>query len=52
MFILKWLTTYLTRYRNSVDKRTVIENYDLVVRTNGHNFRVLLWLMFTVSRRR
>lgn len=31
MHLLRSNKLGLTRYRNSVDKRTVIENYDLVV---------------------
>lgn len=30
----------LTAPRNSVDKRTVIENYDLVVRNSGSKLRI------------
>ena len=45
-------STHLTRRRNSVDKRTVIENYDLVVRDSSHDFHILLQLTFTVPRRR
>lgn len=51
---LPWtaLSNYLTCRRNSVDKRTVIENYDLVVRNSSHDFHILLQLTLIVPRRR
>jgi hypothetical protein len=48
---LTYPSIFLTHCRNSVDKRTVIENYDLVVCTQRHN-HTLISLTWSVPRSR